>query len=325
MLIPPKYTLTPKISSPLSVIEACRQVIDSHPLPPEVESNIRRESSLKSSLFSARIEGNKLTLNEIITKSSKDLEKVEVFNILKALNFIHQHPKKRLAVKDILKLHEIVMDGLTVELGRFRKEVSAIFNSAGIAVYMPPPPKHLNTLMEKLFAFINSQKEPFVPVSAALSHFSFEKIHPFLDGNGRVGRILLQMVLRKGGYDMKGLLSIEEYLDKNRALYYQSLEEKEKDVTPYLEFMLEAIAKTAEEAKNLVLEKKDIQPEDSLLPRRAEILNILRDHQMMSFDQIRRRFMAVNERTLRFDLKKLADAGFIKKRGATKGAYYQAG
>lgn len=324
MIIPPKYTLTPKISQLLASIEASRQVIEAIDIPPEVEINIRRKSSLKSSLFSARIEGNTLTLDQVTTTSSKDREKIEVFNILKALEMIRIQ-RQNIKISDILKLHEVIMNGLTSDLGKFREEASAIFNTAGVAVYLPPPPRNINLLMEKLLAFVNSGKEQFVPIRAALAHFTFEKIHPFLDGNGRVGRILLQMVLQKDGFGMKGLLSIEEYLDNHRSLYYQALQENNKDVTKYLEFMMEALAKTAEETKKVILENKDAQPEDYLLPRRAEILNIIREHKMVSFDQIRRRFMAVNERTLRYDLKKLADGGLIKKLGTTKGVYYTHG
>lgn len=324
MVIPPKYILTPKISQLLASIEASRQVIDVIDIPSEIETNIRRQSSLKSSLFSARIEGNTLTLEKITQILVRDKEKIEVFNILKALEFVRKQ-RRNLKVSNILKLHEVIMNGLTSDLGKFRHEVSAIFNMAGVAVYLPPPPPKIKPLMATLLEFVNSQKEQFVPIRAALAHFTFEKIHPFLDGNGRVGRILLQMVLQKGGFGMKGLLPIEEYLDNHRSLYYQTLEENEKNVTNYLEFMLEAIDKTAKATKKVILEKKDFSPEDSLLPRRAEILNIIREHKMASFNQIRRRFMAVNERTLRYDLKKLADAGLIKKMGTTKGVYYTHG
>lgn len=71
------------------------------------------------------------------------------------------------------------------------------------------------------------------------------------------------------------------------------------------------------------IRKMDGEIEDYLLPRRGEILNIIRDHKILKFDQIRRRFMGVNERTLRYDLKKLQDAGLIRKRGVTKGVFYE--
>lgn len=62
---------------------------------------------------------------------------------------------------------------------------------------------------------------------------------------------------------------------------------------------------------------------DSLLPRRFEIYNIIRDHRLINFDQIKRRFFGLNARTLRYDLKKLADVGLIRKRGRTKGVHYE--
>ena len=326
MLIPPKYILTPKISKHLQSIEASREVINYIQIPPELEINIRRQSTLKSSLFSARIEGNPLTLEGLSQSPSRSQKKIEVFNILKTLNWVYQRRSKDLTTSDILKLHQMVMEGLIEKqnLGRFRTEVGAIFNSAGIAVYLPPRPGQILPLTARLIKFINSSKEEFIPIKAILSHFTFEKIHPFLDGNGRVGRILLQSILHKDGYGMKGLLSIEEYLDSHRSEYYLSLDDKDKNVTDYLEFMLQALAETAEETKQLVLEKEKLDIEDLLLPRRAEILNIIKDHGMVNFDIIRRRFMAVNERTLRYDLKKLTDQGLIRKRGTTKGVYYEA-
>lgn len=325
MLIPPRYILTIKISSLLQSIEANKEVINSINIPLEIEQNIRRQSTLKSSLYSARIEGNDLTLEDLAT-SSKNQKKVEVFNILKALNWLHERRVKDLSLRDILQIHSLVLTGLTEKenLGKFRKQASAIFNSAGIAIYMPPRPSQIELLMNKILKFSNSPREQFIPIKAVLTHYSFEKIHPFLDGNGRVGRLVLQAILKKEGYDMKGLLPLEEYLDSHRSEYYSALEDPERDVTGYLEFMLEAISETARKAKELVLQKEEAKPEDYLFPRRAEILNIIKDHQIVNFDQLRRRFLGVNERTLRYDLLQLQKAGLIKKRGTTNGVYYEA-
>ncbi len=325
MLIPPKYILTPKISQSLASIEASREVINSIHIPPEIEMNIRRQSTLKSSLFSARIEGNPLTLDELSKSPSKNQQKIEVFNILKALNWIQDRGLKDLTLKDILQLHNLVLFGLTEkeQLGNFRKQASAIFNSAGIAIYMPPRPSQIEPLLNKLLSYLNSSKESFAPVKTIIAHYVFEKIHPFLDGNGRVGRLLIQLALKKENYDMKGLLSLEEYLDNHRSTYYSALEDSERDVTGYIEFMLEAIAETSIGARELVLQKEKTDVADYLLPRRAEILNIIKDHGLTSFDNIRRRFINIPDRTLSYDLKKLQDAGLIRKRGTTKGVYYE--
>lgn len=326
MLIPPKYTLTPKIMQLLSSIEASREVINSVQIPPAIEQNIRRVSTLKSSLFSARIEGNTLTLEELSSTSSREQKKREVFNILKALNWIRSRGSRDLSLNDVLKIHSMVTAGLaeTENQGKFRREVSAIFNAQGYAVYMPPPPKLVPALINKLLKFVNSPKEQFIPIRATLAHFAFEKIHPFMDGNGRTGRLLIQAILERGGYGMKGLVSLEEYLDNHRSLYYQVLEDKDRDTTEYLEFMLEALSVTAEKAREEVLKKQQTEASDYLLPRRGEIYNIIKEHKLVNFDMLRRRFAKINERTLRFDLKKLADQGLIRKLGSTRGVYYEA-
>lgn len=324
MLIPPVYRNTDEITRLLASIEGSKQVIESIQIPPEVETNIRRTSTLKSSLFSARVEGNTLTLDEL-TRSSATQKKLEVMNVLKAMNYLNQKKNKDISSTDILTMHEIAMKGLIDldNLGSFRNNMEAIFNSAGIAIFMPPPPRQVPGLVEKLIKYINSDKEKFIPIKASLAHYSFEKIHPFLDGSGRVGRLVMQKILIQGGYGMKGLLSMEEYIDNNRSEYYRMLEEPEKDATDYLAFMLEAIDETAKKAKELVMQKQNAEVTDYLLPRRAEIYQIIKDQKIVQFDQIKRRFAKVNDRTLRYDLKQLQNQGLIRKRGTTKGVYYE--
>lgn len=245
--------------------------------------------------------------------------------MLKGLQLVQKRGARDLSLSFIKELHTKTMTGFIdrISLGSFRVEVSAIFNSAGIAIYMPPPPRQISPLMERLIKFSNNPKEQFIPIRAVLTHYLFEKIHPFLDGNGRVGRLILQSVLEKSDYGMKGLLTVEEYLDKHRADYYDVLALGERDVTEYVEFMLEAIAVTAESAQKLVMAKEHINPSDYLLPRRAEILQLITEQKLMNFDQIKRRFLTLNERTLRYDLKQLQDKGLIRKLGTTKGVYYE--
>lgn len=324
MLIPPKYFLTPKISRLLADIEASKEVVASFPIPSEIEQNIRRKSTLQSSLFSARIEGNPLSTEELLDLPSKDMKKAEVNNILRALNWINQRSARDLSIKDILTLHEYAMKGIEFEeLGKFRKSHEGIFSAAGTVIYHAPPPRLIPNLIERLLKFINSDKEPFVPLRAMLVHYVFEKIHPFTDGSGRVGRLLITAVLAKGGYGFKGILPYEEKIDKKREIYYRLLEEPERDVTNYLEFMLELLSESAEETKNTVLSKQKLESHEFLLPRRSEILQIIKDHKLINFDSIQRRFGKVNKRTLRYDIKKLIDGGFVRKLGTTRGVYYK--
>lgn len=268
MLIPPNYFLTPKVSKLLSQIEASKEIVESISIPAEVEQNIRRKSILKSSIFSARIEGNPTTLDDFHKLSPKDIRKVEITNILRAVNWINQRSPGDITIKDILALHSYVMKGIDFdELGKFRSKHEGIFSLGGVVIYHAPPPSLISKLIGRLIKFINSDKETFVPIKAILAHFIFEKIHPFADGSGRVGRLLMLMVLVKSGYGFKGILTFEEKVDKKREVYYKMLEEPERDVTDYLEFMLEILVEASSETKKWVLEKQNFEASDLLLPR----------------------------------------------------------
>ena len=176
MVIPPKYFLTPKIVLLLQSIEASKEVINSISVPIELEANIRRKSTLKSSLFSARIEGNTLTM-ETLPKTSKNQKTQEVYNILRGLNWVYERRARDLTTKDIFILHQWVMEELIekLDLGKFRTDMGAIFNSAGIAIYLPPRPSQIINLIKKLVNFANSDKEQFKPIKAALAHYSLKR------------------------------------------------------------------------------------------------------------------------------------------------------
>lgn len=323
MIIPPKYFLTPKISELLSQIEANKEVINSINIPPDIELNIRRASTLKSSLYSARIEGNNTTLNGLSNISPKNKEKIEINNILRSLNYISDRKFTKISTKDILNFHKMVMQNIDSEnIGGFRKTHEGIFTTAGTVIYHAPPPTLIPSLIDKLLKFTNSNKERFVPIKGALAHYLFEKIHPFIDGSGRVGRLLLLATLKTGGYGFKGILPFEEKIDNQREIYYRMLEEPERDVTNYIEFILETIKDASDDAKKIIMESKDVNNDPLLLPRRAEILKIIQDHKTINFDSIKRRFNKINERTLRYDIKKLIDAKLVSKLGATRGVYY---
>lgn len=320
-----RYQENQKIKQYLRKLEVLCLVFDSLPTFPNLEENLRRESLLRSSVFSARIEGNPLTPAHIhrLTKAPRgDTKKIEIFNLLRAYQQIAAGgTRKTLSIPFILKLHEAVMRDLSFDAGHFRHEPWAVFNQAGVAVYVAPSPGALKQLMDEYIRTINASRHS-APVTAAIAQFSFEKIHPFADGNGRVGRLLSAHLLRVGKYGMRGLIPLEEFIDGHREQYYEALEST-RNVVPFVEFFLNGFIVQSE----IVLkkfQKADLSPTDSLFPRRREILEILKDHSMSSFDFISRRFPAVNPKTLHYDLLKLQEDGYIKKIGKTRGSVYQA-
>lgn len=319
MNIPPSYTITPELLSKLSKIDVARTSIATIPLPPELTLNIQRKILLKSSLFSARIEGNSLTERELIS-TSKDREKQEVFNIVQAAQWVHKGAIRTLKPAHLLELHMRILKNLASDAGAFRTEMGAIFNAAGIAVYVSPAPEKIHALLKELFTFINEKNVEFPLITALISHLIFEKIHPFVDGNGRVGRLLIPLILKSLRYDFGGTIPIEEYLENHKEEYYYQLDRGMTHTNEYLDFMLDAFYEGIQILQaqiNQSHHKKLLLP-----PRQEELYQLIKDHHMLSFDMIKRRFLQVPPRTLRYDLKKLQDAKLITKVGKTRGSYY---
>ena len=322
------YRLDKSLVGKLQDIERLMTELHAQKVQPAIEKIRRQKSILKSSVFSARIEGNPNTPGRVSmasVKNNQTQDKKELGNLFKALSWVVDRSwRQSVNLSDIKKLHLLVLKELKPDAGQLRDEVSAIFNQAGVAIYVCPPPQEIPGLVSEWLDYVNNEKEPIIPIKAAVSHFVFEKIHPFMDGNGRVGRLLIHVVLKKFGYDMRGLVPFEEYLDENRQEYYDLLNLKGNDITAFVEFFLLAIAtglrRSVEARQN---EPGEVLIEDSLPLRRHEILQIIRDHGQVSFNFVKRRFMKVSDRLLQYDLKKLRDVGLIKKRGVTKGVIYE--
>jgi len=322
MEIPLKYKLTTEMLDLITKIEAKKAVLENINIHSQLSTNLQRQSLLKSSLFSARIEGNNLSvqsIDELRKVDPKSIERIEVENILQALSFLNSSQKKDIDSDFLLSLHKIVMENISNVAGKFRKEPSAIFNKDGFPVYIPPPPSQVNVLVERLIEYINLNNKENVLIKACLAHLSFEKIHPFLDGNGRVGRLLFQAILIRKGYFLTKYFSLEEILNERKEEYYLYLDKN--DAVSFIEFILELILIQFQKTLDVVKEKK-VSPEDLLLPRRGEILEIIKDHRIITLDFLKRRFQKINARTLRYDLKQLEKQGFIVKLGTTKGAHY---
>lgn len=323
MKFPPFYRKTEKIIYLITQFYSLKQEFERVPMSQQTVLSLQRKAILKSSLFSARIEGNPLTLSDVTPgqlERPRSLYTQELSNIARAIGYVQKRKVQRLNDAFVRKLHAMVMAGISSDAGRFRTQESAIFNQAGIAVYLAPAPNNLNQLLSDLFNYCNSSKNP-APIVAAVAHIWFEKIHPFTDGNGRVGRLLSSFLLAAGGYGFTGIVPFEEYLDTHRQDYYDAVGRDTQDVTTFIEFFLQALVAQA----NKSLAEIKAPPETkqvNLLPRRQEILNIIRDHQMVSFSFLARHFRAVPQSTLHYDLKQLLKSSLVKKLGTTRGAIY---
>jgi len=285
-------------------IEALKLYFEKLNIHQDIKKNILRNSLLKSARFSSKIENADTRL--------------EINNLYKAYLYItSKKSPKGISLNLIKDLHKIIMNNILPDAGSFRIDPCAIYNTAGVAIYLAPPAQKIYELLNDLIKENNNSKKHCL-IKAAIFQFKFEKIHPFLDGNGRIGRLISYLMLYKNGFSFNGYLSPEEYISKYREIYYNSLDSN-KDYQPFVKFFLESILNQIKTAFDNLENPDNL---NTLLPRRREIYEIIKDHPNCTFDFIHRRFIKVNPKTLHFDLSRLQKENLIIKAGISRGVTY---
>lgn len=322
MKFPPTFITTPAIQSLCYQLDVLKSAWHMQSVPQTTLSFIRQKTLLQSSLYSARIEGNPTSEHDLNVglEPEQRIHKTEIENLYAAYSNLPNYTGKPLTVDLIKQFHAQILKDISDSPGHFRSEQSAIFNQAGVAVYIPPPPQYINDLVIGLVDWCNSSVD-HVGIKISVAHIWFEKIHPFLDGNGRVGRLVSSFLLLSSGYDFGGIVPFEKYLDEHREDYYDALMKDTQDVSVFIEFFLSAIISQAHVSIDEV-KHPPVLKYPTLLPRRAELVEIINDHKLVTFDFLARRFRAVSSRSLHYDLEYLVKHGYIFKRGTTRGAVY---
>jgi Fic family protein len=296
----PVYNITPKAARTLMEIEAARTEVDRIPLPPTVEAELRRQARTRSTHYSTRIEGNRLTLLEaekVIQGArtefrGRERDVREVRNYWVALLRVEEWASARKPVSEVMirRLHALVERGPRSKPTPYRDSQNVIRDSAsGAIVYMPPEANDVPDLMAAMVRWIRKagNMEVPVPLVAGLAHYQFVTIHPFYDGNGRTARLLATYLLHVGGYGMNGLFSLEEHHARDLPGYYSALAvhphhnyyegRADADLTSWVEYFLATLAETFEavrkEARHLAAEDVPAEPEPlRALDRRARIV-----------------------------------------------------
>ncbi len=306
------WEVSPPIASKLQELDILKKVFEKLPLSPAAIKIARDRSFLNSAVSSAQIENIPSTI-QVPRKEGKNLER--------AYQWIYsQHRLNGLTIEIIKELHHKVMNELSDSAGKYRVEAWGIFNQTGMEVMHAPLHTLLPDLIQEYTLYINNLHEHPL-VIAAVGQFIFEKIHPFADGNGRTGRLISTYLFTKADYGFEGLIPIEKYINEHRSWYYQALEPS-SNCTEFIDLFLESLISQA----NLTLEelKKPIinTASSNLLPRRRELLEVIKDHPECSFDFLHRRFMNQSPLSLHRDLKHLMQKELIKKLGDTRGVVY---
>lgn len=260
--LPPEIVWTPQLVRILSQADRLlgrlagegRRLPNPHVL---IRPFVRREA-----VYSSRIEGTQATLGELLAaeagaipeRSPADLR--EVGNYVAAL----EHGMKRLktlplSLRLVRELHEKLMTGVRGDQatpGEFRRTQNWIGRpgcTLADASYVPPPPDALLEHLGRWEEFLHDETTPPL-VHAALMHYQFEAIHPFLDGNGRVGRLLITLCLCARGVLPEPLLYLSAFFEATRTDYYDGLRQvtQRGDWTGWLEYFLNGVARQSEDA-----------------------------------------------------------------------------
>ncbi len=341
----PQFSISNTILKNIGIIEACKEIIDHAPLLPYYEKEFRKDALVRTVHHGTHIEGNELDLSqaeqvmagEEIVARERDIQ--EVINYRKVMDFLNKvQDEKTISEEMVLEIHAITVDKILSETnqGKYRKNQVVIKNSqTGDVSFRPIPPQEVEDTIKSLLEFVNmSSKDTMHPVlKSGAVHYEFVRIHPFVDGNGRVARALSTLILFLEDYDIRKFFSLEEYFDSNAEEYYgalQSVEKEKGDLTKWLEYFTKGLAieltKIKRKVESISVDAKIREKLGNkpllLTDRQLKIIEYIQKVGYLQNQAFKSLFPMVSEDTILNELKPLVEAGIIRKTGVTKGAKY---
>jgi len=263
----------------------------------------------KEALLSSRIEGTQASLKGVLEFEAKLEPKENINDIREVINYIKaMHHGIDNLVSDNLSpdlindIHKILIEGtrgtnkLPGKLRDFQNWIGIGGGTVHDAVYVPPPPEYVEELMSELEDFIQTPDNIPSLIKIALIHSQFETIHPYLDGNGRMGRLLITFYLYWKGLLSRPLLYLSFYLKKNRNLYYETLNDIriKGDWEQWLKFFLKGVIEVSNDSIDTA--KRIIELKQNLIEKLLEnnvggihavkLIDILFDHPVITVTEI---------------------------------------
>jgi len=341
----PTYTISNKLLRSVGVIEAAKEVIENSPLVPAWEAKFREEAIVRTVHHGTHIEGNELNYTEAekvlsggkIVGRDRDIQ--EVINYRNVLVYISEFDKSDISEETIRHIHKLTTQKILAQesaIGALRKTQVVVRNSqTGEITFRPPPAVEIPFLLEDFLAWLNSlTPETLHPaITAGIVHYELVRIHPFVDGNGRVARAVANLVLFKNGYDVKRFFSLEEHYDREPLRYYEALQAVGKsngDMSAWLEYFSEGLAieltRIKEKVKTLSTDlkiKKSLGGQQlALTERQIKIVEFIQENGFLQNKTFFELFPMISEDTVLRELNDLLKKGIVKKVGSTKGAKY---
>lgn len=340
----PQFTINNAILRNIGIIEASKEIIENSPLVPAWEAKFREDALVRTVHHGTHIEGNDLSKTEAeqvlaghtIVGRERDIQ--EVLNYRNVLKFIEGFEGKAISEEVIKHLHALTAHRVLADdqVGEYRKTQVVVKNAeTGEITFRPPPAVEVPFLLGDFVDWVNkmTSDELHPTLKAGIVHYELVRIHPFLDGNGRVARAVATLVLFSEGYDIKKFFSLEEYYDREPIHYYEALQSVGKEsgnLTNWLVYFTEGLAieltRIKEKVKALSTDlkiKKSLGGQQlSLTERQIKIVEFIQEQGFLQNKAFFELFPMVSEDTVLRELKDLLKKGIVKKEGSTKGARY---
>lgn len=309
----PKYKLNNKM---VSLVADISRIIGSVSALSNFDKNpkLRRANRIRTIHDSLAIEQNTLTLEQVtsvlngkmVIAPPKDIQEVKnAYEIYELLDTLDPY-----SVDDLLKAHGVMIRGLVEESGAFRtKPVGVVDSKSGEVIHVGTLPAYVPQAVEDLLQWLKNDDTNDI-IKSCIFHFEFESIHPFLDGNGRTGRLWQTLILSKVD-PVFAYLPIESMIYKKQDEYYQSINDSDYagESTEFIIFMLETIKDALVEATT----QSDIQSDkQNVTLKEQKIIDLITDNPNITQNELAT-VLNVTERTIKRRMKTMREKNLIKR------------
>jgi len=314
----PPYQITDKILNLLvSISEKLGEVNANHLHRPPTQ--LRKKNRIKTIQSSLEIEGNTLTEEQITALLNDERVIAPQKDILEVQNAVKVYEKLKEfnpnSLKDLQVAQSILMHGLIEGSGKFRTKNVGIVKGSKVE-HLAPSGSMVNGLMKDLFTYLKSDNEVLL-IKSCVFHYEFEFIHPFLDGNGRMGRLWQTLILLQK-YPVFEYLPVESLIKENQNNYYKALGASDKlgESTPFVEFMLTLIL----QALNNLLASQNV---NLTAPDRIELFKYFIGLKSFSRKDYLLSYKLISQATASRDLKWAVDNQLLEKLGDKRNTKYK--
>ena len=332
---PPRYALTRQHFDRLRQIEELHARLAHFGLTTAARHLLWREALTRNAYGTASIEGNPLSLSDVESLLARTPgpttgilpEEREILNYVGIVEDIDHHPPPS-SIRELEKLHAELFAGVLEDCGRLKTQVNFVgTRPANEVVYLPTEPHRVRAELDHLLRWYQTEPEHAL-VRILLFHHEFEAIHPFRDGNGRLGRLVLTLQLYHGGYPSARYAPIDFMVNDDRSAYYRALAAVQKswERTPWLSYGLDLLQRAFSAALERFQFRGGIA--DTVNERQAGVAEWLRrltrEHAdlRVKLNDVHAAFPTIPLRTLQQDLAHLVKARIFERQGTRKAATY---